>query len=290
MRDFVIVTESTCDLPAKMADDMGLIIAPLTFHIGEENYVNHLDGRDMDYKEFFRRIKAGEKASTSQVSPADFMEKFQEITDAGQDILHIGFSSGLSGTFNAGVLAAKEIMAANPEAKIINIDTLSASLGQGLILHYAVEMKNQGKSMDEIALWVEDIKLKVNHWVAVDDLEHLHRGGRCSGISAFAGSLLNIKPLIHINNEGRLVPREKVRSTKKALSALVDKLEQNGVDIENQIIFISHADTDSSAEFLISQIKERLKVKDILCCPIGPVIGAHTGQGTIAVFYIGSER
>lgn len=290
MKSYVIVTDSTADLPAEMVASLGVKVAPLGFSFGDEHYLNYPDHRDLGIKEFYARLRNGEISTTTLVNAATFTEYFEPILESGEDILYIGFSSELSGTYSSGLVAAKELKEKYPDAKIECVDTLSASVGEGLLVYHAVMQKRAGKSLEEVKQWLLDNRLKVCQWITVDDLNHLKRGGRISTVSATLGSALGVKPLIHMDNEGRLIPMEKVRGRKKAIQALLDHMETSIVNPEDQMVFISHGDCPEDAEMLASMIKEKLKVKDVFCGYMGPVIGAHTGHGALAVFYMGSER
>lgn len=290
MREYVIFSDSTIDISQQMADELDLQVLPLCFTLGEETYRNYLDGRELEFKQFYNRLRAGEKAVTAQITFGDFLENFRPVLAEGKDILYLAFSSGLSGTFNTSNVAREQLLAEFPEAKIYCVDTLSASMGEGLLVWHAVQRKRAGGSIDEVRQWVEDNRLRLCHWFTVDDLMHLYRGGRCSGAAAFAGSLLNIKPVLHVDDLGKLVPQEKVRSSKKALAALVDKMAATAQNPEQQVIFISHSDNPAGAEHVANLVRERWPVQDVQINPIGPVIGAHTGVGTVALFFLGSPR
>lgn len=290
MREYVMFTDSSTDISAAMAEELDLEVVSLSWMMGEDTYVNYLDGREMTAETFYQRLRNGEMASTSQVNPNTFVEAFRPHLEAGKDIIYLGFSSGLSATFNSSEIARDQLQEEFPDAKIYCIDTLCASMGEGLLVWYAAGLKKEGKPIDEVRDWAEENKLRVCHWLTVDDLKHLQRGGRCSSIQAFAGSLLSIKPILNLNNTGHLVPKEKVRNRKKALAALVEKMAESTVKPEQQTVFISHGDSLEDAEYVASLIKERWAVKDVVINTIGPVIGAHAGAGTVALFYMGSSR
>jgi len=291
MRDFVIITETTADLPASYIEENGLIIAPLYYQIGDTVYGEE---KHMELKEFFDAMRNGAAPTTSASNPDTLRKLYIEIIESGKDILHLAFSSGLSCSYNNASFVANDISEEYPDAKITVIDTLCASLGQGLIVNSAVQMKKQGKSIDEIAAWVESKKLNLCHQFTVDDLIYLYRGGRLKKSSAILGTIINIKPVLHVDNEGHLVPLTKVRGRKKSLNALVDNmvaaLEGYDYDFENEWVYISHGDCQEDAEYVKAQIEERIGVKNFMINYLSPTIGSHAGPGTVALFYYGKER
>jgi len=291
MRDFVIITETTADLPASYIEENGLIIAPLYYQIGDTVYGEE---KHMELKEFFDAMRNGAAPTTSASNPDTLRKLYIEIIESGKDILHLAFSSGLSCSYNNASFVANDISEEYPDAKITVIDTLCASLGQGLIVNSAVQMKKQGKSIDEIAAWVESKKLNLCHQFTVDDLIYLYRGGRLKKSSAILGTIINIKPVLHVDNEGHLVPLTKVRGRQKSLNALVDNmvaaLEGYDYDFENEWVYISHGDCQEDAEYVKAQIEERIGVKNFMINYLSPTIGSHAGPGTVALFYYGKER
>ena len=290
MREYVIFTDSTTDITPAMAEELQLEVLSLSWTMGDKTYINYLDGREMSAKDFYDRLRNGEMGTTAQLNPNTFEEAFRPHLEAGKDILYIGFSSALSATFNSSVMAREQLMEEFPDAKIYCLDSRCASMGEGLLVWYAAQQKKEGKTIDEVRDWVEANKLRLNHWFTVDDLKHLQRGGRLSATQAFAGSLLNIKPVLNVDDNGKLTPKDKVRGRKKALTALVEKMAENVEAPEEQVIFISHGDSLEDAEFVASLVRERWQVKDIFLNTIGPVIGSHSGAGTIALFYFGKSR
>lgn len=290
MSNYVIVTESTTDLSAQMIKEFEIIVLPLNFTMENETYVDTVGDDGLNPVEFYNKLRAGATSSTTQITPARFEEEFSKILDNGNDILYIGFSSGLSGTYNAACMAKAELLEKYPERKIIAIDTLAASMGEGLLVYYASKMKSEGKSIDEVAKWLEDNKLHLSHLFTVDDLNHLKRGGRVSPAVAFVGTLLGIKPVMHVDNDGHLVPISKVRGRKASLDALIKIMQDTAIEPEKQTVFISHGDAEADVEYMSSQIREKLGVCDIRSNYIGPVIGSHSGPGTIAVFFLATER
>ena len=290
MKNYVIVTESTTDLTQDLVNELGITIIPMVFGFENESYLNYPDNREMDIHKFYERVKAGERSTTALINSKTFEEYFEPILKSGDDILYIGFSSGLSGTYNSSLIAAEELKQKYPDSKIVCIDTLAASMGEGLLVYHAVKLKQQGKDIEQVSQWLMDNRLKLNHWFTVDDLNHLRRGGRISAMTATIGSALNVKPILHVDNEGHLIPVHNVRGRKKSINALLEHMEELSINPQEQTIFISHANCLEDAENLANLIRKKLKIKEIILNFIGPVIGSHTGQGTIALFFIGKER
>ena len=290
MRDYVIATDSSCDLSQEMADKLEVLVMPLTVMMEGESYHNFLDGREIGFSDFYSRLRRGKQATTSAVNVDEFCKALEVPLKEGKDVLYLGFSSGLSATYHSGTLAAEDLRSDFPEAAILTVDTLAASMGQGLLVYLAVQEKRKGKTIEEVRDYVEGIKLRIAHWFTVDDLNHLKRGGRISAAAALLGSTLNIKPILHVDNEGHLIPVGKVRGRKNSLKSLLDKLMETGVDLAEQPIFISHGDAREDAELLANMIRESFPVKEIVINYIGPVIGAHSGPGTIALFFLAKGR
>ena len=287
---FQIVTDSSCDLPQAMADELDLAVLPLHVHIGEETYANYLDGREIGFHDFFNRIASGEKATTSAVNVEEFKVVMEQKLQEGLDILFIGFSSGLSTTYQSGVIAASELREKYPERKIMTIDSLCASLGQGLFVHYAVKKQREGASMEELSAYLEALRPHLCHWFTVDDLMYLKRGGRISASTALLGTALQIKPVMHTDNDGKLANVSKARGRKASIRALVDRMEQTAIDPASQTVFICHGDCIEDAEYAKKLIQERFGIQDIVINFTGPVIGSHSGPGTLAIFFVGTER
>jgi len=285
----VIIGDSCCDLPGDFINSSQIPIGHLMYMFQGKEYFDDF-GASMSYKDFYCGVRAGEMPTTSQVNVHTFQEIFQKYVEEGFSVIYVSFSSALSSTYNSGVIARDMVREKYPEAVITVIDTKCASLGEGLILHHAVEMQRKGASHDEIVSWIEENKLRLNHWFTVEDLNHLKRGGRVSGAAAFVGSMLNIKPVLHVDNEGRLVPVTKVRGRKKSIKSLADILAERIVDPEDQIIGISHGDCLEDALYLKELILEHCQVKDVIINFVGPVIGSHSGPGTLALFFFGKER
>ena len=290
MRNYVILTDSSCDLPAELAEKMGIRVVPLSVLVDGTEYMNYLDGREIGFKAFYDKIRAGCTATTSAVNIAAFKEAMKAIVDEGKDVLYIGFSSGLSATVGAGINAARELSEEYPGSKIYAVDTLGASLGQGMTVYYAAKKQQEGASIEEVRDFVEQRRLNQAHWFTVDDLNHLKRGGRISPTTAAIGTMLNIKPVMHMDNEGHLVAVGKVRGRKASLKELVNSMEASVLPGENPTIFISHGDCLEDAEYVASLVREKLGIDDIIINYVGPVIGAHTGPGVVALFFWASER
>lgn len=289
-KEYVIMTDSSCDLPQELADQLGLEVLPLEVMADGKNYRNWLDGREIGFKEFYKLAREGKELKTSAVNTAAFEEKMEKLLEEEKDILYIGFSSGLSTTYNSGEAAARELREKYPDRKIYTVDTLAASLGQGMIIYYAAKKKEAGATIEEVRDFVENEKLHMCHWFTVDDLNYLKRGGRISAATAAIGTMLSIKPVMHMDNEGHLVAVGKARGRKAALCQLLDTMGELGEGLEGQTTFICHSDCMDDAQYVASQMKERFGVAQVNINWIGPVIGAHTGPGTIGIFFWGSER
>ncbi|MBW7572728.1 DegV family protein [Caproiciproducens faecalis] len=290
MNDYVIVTDSSCDLTAEMARDLELTVLPLSFSLTEKEYRNYLDGRDLSFKDFYRHIRAGEICTTSAVNVEAFVGAIEPILQSGRDVLCAAFSSGLSNTCNAAQMACKELAEKYPQRRVYTVDTLCASMGQGLLIYHAVQQKRSGKTIDEVRNWLEENRLHLCHWFTVEDLNHLKRGGRISATTALIGTMLNIKPVLHVDDEGHLINVGKARGRHASLTALVDHMEETAIDPASQVVFISHGDSQEDADFVAEQVKSRFGVKTVVTNYVGPVIGAHSGPGTIALFFLGTHR
>jgi len=290
MSDYVIMTDSSCDLPAALAEEMGLTVLPLYVDVDGQKYVNYLDEREISFKEIYAKLRTKCPAKTSAVNMNDFMEPMENLLAAGKDILYIGFSSGLSSTYDAGAMAAKELAERHPERKLYAVDSLCASLGQGLLIYLAWKEKQKGRTIEDVRDYVEANRLHLCHWFTIDDLMFLKRGGRVSGATAIVGSMLNIKPVMHVDNDGHLIKVGTARGRKASIKALADEAGKRGIDLEKQTVFISHGDCLEDANYLADIMRSRFNVKDIVINYVGPVIGAHSGPGTIALFFLGTER
>lgn len=291
--DFEIVTDSCCNLLEDMIDDFGIHVLPLTFMVDGEDevYQSYLKGERTDLKQFYTMMREGKVFKTSLPNLAESEALFRELLGSGRDVLYIAFSSGLSGTYQALSLMAAQLQEEFPEHKIHVVDSLAASGGQGLLVWYAVQHARAGESIDQVRDWLEENKLHLAHWFTVDDLMFLFRGGRVSKTAAWAGTLLNIKPVLHVDDEGHLIPMEKVRGRKKSLNALIDHMEKSAnKPISDQMVFITHGDCIEDAEYVAAKIKERFGVKEVVINYVDPVIGAHSGPGTMALFFLADKR
>lgn len=279
------------DLPREYLREHNVDFMALSYILDGEEYGKE---RELDYREFYGMMRNGKMPTTSQVNPEEAKAFFEECIRENNQILYLAFSSGLSGTCNSGKIAAEEIMEEHPNVKIVVIDTLAASLGEGLLVHKAVRLRDQGKTLEETAEWLESHRLNLVHAFTVDDLFHLHRGGRVSRTAAILGTLVSIKPKLHVDDEGHLILIGKVRGRKKSLDALVDYMEEKMgswmQENKEDYVFISHGDALEDAKYVQKQIQERFGMEHFLINNVGPVIGAHSGPGTIALFFMGESR
>lgn len=290
MSDYVILTDSSCDLPPELAEQLAVDVLPLTVEIEGKRYHNYLDGREIDPRDFYAKLRAGSPATTAAVNVGEWTEFMEPYLKAGRDVLLLAFSSGLSSTYNSAVIAAQELAEQYPDRSIFAVDSLCASMGQGLLVYLAVQQKKLGKSIEEVRDWVEENKLHLCHWFTVDDLNHLKRGGRVSATTALVGTMLSIKPVLHVDDEGHLINMAKARGRQASLKALVDKMEETAVDPAGQTVFISHGDCLADAEKVAQMVKDRFGVQNVVISYVGPVIGAHSGPGTLALFFLGTHR
>jgi len=290
MKEFVIVTDTTTDLPRDYVEKHHLYMMSLPYTLEGTSYTWE---KPMPVKDFYDKMRAGSLPTTSQANPEEAALLYESILkDNDVDILHIAFSSGLSGSFNSCRIAAADVCEKYPDHRIVVVDSLAATLGQGLLVYKAVQLKEAGKSLDEVTAWVEENKYHLVHNFTVDDLFHLHRGGRLSKTAAIVGTMINLKPVLHVDDEGHLVMLSKVRGRKKSLIGLVDCMEKQLGDWKdkNDIIFISHGDCPEDAQFVADLIKERFGYENFMIDYIGATIGAHSGPGTVALFYLGDHR
>ena len=287
MNKYLIVTDSSCDLPVDLAKELGVKILKLEFIVeGEEARQND----EIDEKQFYEILRSGKMITTSAVAMDKFISEVEPFVAEGFDVLYLGFSSGLSSTYSAGFVGAQELFEKYPDRKIYTVDTLAASMGQGLLVWYAANMQKEGKSIEEVRDFVEDNKLKLAHWFTVDDLFFLKRGGRISAATALVGTMLSIKPVMHVDDEGKLIKVATARGRKNSIDALFAKVKETAIDPANQTMFISHGDCIEDAEYLANKLKDELSVKEVIISYVGPVIGAHSGPGTLAMFFIGTNR
>lgn len=289
MRDYAIVTDSSCDFSPQLVKELDLTVVPLSVQLGQDRYRNSPDEAPESHV-FYTRLSQGEPAQTSAPNVEEFKDAFRPLLQGGKDILYLGFSSGLSATCQNGAIAAQEIQEEFPQAQLITVDTLCASLGQGLIIDLAVQEKRKGKTIEEVADFVRQTIPHLCHWFTVGDLNQLRRGGRLSAGKAILGNLLHVKPVLHVDDVGHLVPVDSVKGRKKSIEALVKKMEESVVDPQTQRVYISHGDCLADAQTLAALVKERLKVVSVTIGDVGPVIGAHSGLGTLALFFLGKQR
>lgn len=292
MRDFVIVTDSCIDLPASLVAELGLVVLPLKVTVEGKEYQNFPDEREIKTKAFYDLLRAHKPTSTAQATPHDFVETWTPILQEGKDILSISFSSALSGTYNSSLIAANELKELFPDSRIECVDSLCASMGYGLLAFYAGKMKLEEAELDDVLDFVEAMKLRVSHLFTVSDLGHLRRGGRLSAGKELIGTILNVKPLLHVSEAGKLVVYDKARGRIKSLHSIVNRMVETYDKNYDQWVFISHGDNEEDAQFVKSLILEKLPVKEnqIIINPIGPVIGSHSGVDTMALFYLGYDR
>ena len=285
--DYVIITDSGSDLSKELSEEIGVRIVPLSYSLDGGD---PLPGDKVDLKEFYAALRNGSTATTSAANLDDFTQIFSEYAKQNIDVLYIGFSSGLSSTSSTGRLAASEVSEEYPDVKLYAVDTLCASLGQGMMVYLAAQMKKEGKSIEEVRDWVEENKLNLCHHFTVNDLFFLKRGGRVSAATAVVGSMLSIKPLLHVDDEGHLISIGKARGRKASIDGLFKAMENTAIAPETQTVFISHGDCEDEAMILADMIREKLGPVDVKLGCIGPVIGAHSGPGTIALFFLGNKR
>ena len=290
MNDYVIVTDSCCDLSDVLVKKSELTVIPMILTLGGKEYKNYPDNREITPKDFYARLRGGENASTAAINMDVFTAVFEEILNQGKDVLYLGFSSGLSSTYHVSTVVAEELAAKYPERKIFCVDTLAASMGEGLLAYLAAQKKKQGAEIEEVRDFVLENRLHLCHWFTVDDLNHLKRGGRVSATTALVGSLLNIKPILHVDDEGHLINVGKVRGRKASIEKIFENMKASAVNPSAQTVFISHGDCEEDALTLKKMVEKEFKPKDIQINAIGPVIGAHSGPGTLAVFFLGTQR
>lgn len=289
-QNYDIITDTSANLPEEIINKFGIKIISLSFFVKSVEYQSYEEGKKTDLAQFYTMMRQKENVTTSLVSPEKFEVVFENTAKQGKNMLYIGFSSGLSGTLAAAKIAADLVNEKYPDIKIMVCDTLAAALGQGLLVYKACEMKEAGKSMEDVYDMLEETKLKLCHWFTVDDLFFLSRGGRISGTTAVFGSMLNIKPVMHVDDNGKLIPTGKVRGRKQSLLYIVERFKELAIDPENQVIALSHGDCPEDAEFIVNELKKTYKIKDIIINCLDPVIGAHSGPGTAALFFVGKHR
>jgi DegV family protein with EDD domain len=287
MNSYVIITDGCADLPRDLANKMGIGIIPVTVTIDDQAPQNN---ETLDVVDFYRQLRDKAQAKTAATGMAEFCAFVEPYLNEGKDVLYLAFSSGLSSTYNSARLGAEELKETYPDRKVEVIDTKCASLGEGLIVYLTAKEKEKRASFEEAAQFARENAPRLCHWFTVDDLFFLKRGGRVSGATALLGTMLAIKPVLHVDDEGHLINVEKAKGRKKAIQALLDHMKATAINVQEQTIFISHGDCAEEANALAEQIKAELGVKEVLVSYIGPVIGAHSGPGTVALFFLGTER
>lgn len=288
--NYVIVTDVTADFPVDLAQKLNIDIIPMEFMIDGVAYHHYYDAREMSMKEFYQLEKQGKMPTTTQINQETYRKTFTPILKEGKDVLYICFSSGLSSTWQGSCLAARELEEKFPGRRVVSVDSRCASGGEGLMVLYAVRMREAGASMEEIVSWIEDNRDRMCHWVLVDDLKHLHRGGRLPAVAAVAGMALGIKPLIRVTEEGKLEPIGKVRGRKKGIETLMKKIEETCPDPENSIIWVVHTDCEEEAKEFCQDVENTFHPKEMYLSEIGPIIGAHTGPNVLAVVFLGTHK
>ena len=288
--DFTILTDSSADLGEDLVREMDIQVLPLSFTIQDKTYHNYPDNRELDPHVFYQMLREGQTATTAAVNVEQYLQAMEPELQAGRDVLVLAFSSGLSTSYQSAEIAAGDLREQYPDRTILVVDSLCASLGQGLLLYLTVQKKREGLTAEELVQWVEDNKLHIDHWFTVDDLNYLKMGGRLSAGAAFFGSMLSIKPVMHTSDEGKLVPVSKVRGRKASLKALIDKIAELGIEPSEQVMFICHADCEVEARAVAEEMKARYGVKEVYINYIGPVIGSHTGPNTMGIFFVGTKR
>ena len=286
--NYQIISDSACDLPKQMLQQLNVVTVPLTVNFRGEARNDSVE--DAEVKELYDAMRGGEVATTSAVNPDGWSKVIEPALAAGKDALVLAFSSGLSTTYQSAVIAANELLESYPERKVIVIDTCAAAFGQGLLVWNTCKMRDAGLSLEALAAWVEENKNHVAHWFTVDDLVYLKRGGRVSAATAMLGTMLNIKPVLHVDDEGHLVSMVKPRGRKAAINTLAAKLEEEGGNWDNSTVFICHADAIDDAQKLAAMVKERSGVKQTIIGNLGAVIGSHAGPGTLALFFMGNKK
>ncbi|MDR1467338.1 MAG: DegV family protein [Oscillospiraceae bacterium] len=288
--DYVIFTESTAGFSKKQISKLNIEVLPLKFTLSNKTYFNDLGKKDLQSEVFFNLLRKGEMPVTSQINFTEFVEEFEKVLKQGKDILYVGFSSALSGTYASGMAAKAELEKKYSDRKILAVDTLAGSSGESLAVFYVVQNKKNGMSLEENASSLEKMKVNICHWIVLDSLIYAKRGGRLSSSSAFLGTLLGIRPILHVSNEGKVVPVQKARGKKSAIDKLIEIMRKNIKPLFGQTIFIAHADAKDSAEYLAKSIKKNFNVERILIENMDAVIGSHAGPGAVGVSFWGKER
>ena len=289
MSKYRIMTEATVDLPQSIVEEYGIVVIAMDCRMDDKIYMVDPTGKELDPVYFYERMRQGSVATTSLINAFTFMEYFEEQFKAGYDVIYFAVTSALTSRVAANH-AMEDLQEKYPDRRLIVVDTLCASLGMGLLVYHAAKKQREGMGMDALAKWAEENKLKVCHWFTVEDLKYLLRSGRVSAASAFVGTALNIKPVLQVDNAGALVPLVKVQGRRRSLKTLVENMEKTFVPEGNECVFIGHADCPEDAEYVKNLVEERLGVKNFVISYIGPIIGAHSGPGTVALFHFGTHR
>ncbi|RXM74373.1 DegV family protein [Clostridium tetani] len=285
----VILTDSSCDLPLEYIEENNIKFLSLTYNLSYGSFPDDF-GKTMSHEKFYNELRKGELSTTSQINAYSFRKCFEELIKENKSILYLGFSSVLSECINSAEIAKNELLEEYPKADITIINTKSAAIGQGLLILKAVEMLKKGSSKEDIISWIETYKYNMNHWFIVDDLMYLKRGGRLSTFSSAIGTLMNVKPMLTLNNEGAIVNTANIRGRKKAIKSLLEVYEKNRENFEDETIGISHSDCLEDAQYLKELILEKYNIKNILIGSIGPVIGSHTGPNALTLCFLGKKR
>jgi DegV family protein with EDD domain len=290
MNDYILFTDSCVDLPDELAKNLDLNVLPLAVEIEGKTYLHYLDERELNVQKFYQLLRERKQALTAQINAQRFLDEWTPLLTAGKDILYISFSAALSGTYNSAILARNELLETYPDRKLVVIDSKCASMGEGLLVTYAARLKKEGASIEEVEKWVEDNKTNICHLFTVGDLNHLKRGGRLSYSKALLGTILRVKPLLHVSLDGKLVQTGMTRGRKGALDAMIDRMFCTITNPKGQTVYISHGDCLEDAEYVKKEIMNRMPIDDVVINYIGPVIGSHSGNGTLAIFYMGQDR
>ncbi|HHZ06113.1 MAG TPA: DegV family protein [Clostridiales bacterium] len=290
MNNYVLFSDSTLDLPQSICDELDVNIIPMSFTINEKEYLHYCDQRQMKISEFYSRLRDGENSTTSQINYNRFFKTFDTILSEGKDILYICFTSGMSGTYNTCLIALSDLKDKYPDRKIYVVDSLCASVGEGVFVMNVAKQKQEGMSLSELFQWAEDNKRNVCHWFVVDDLDHLKKGGRISSVAATFGKALQIKPLLSVDNDGKLKTVGKIRGNKKIFDTFLEHIKADGVNTNGQTVVIGHGDYLEGANTLADMLKAECLIKSAIIADIGPVIGTHTGTGMLALAFMGNRK
>lgn len=290
MSSFSIITDTGCDMPAALAEKLGITAVPLKVIIAGKTITSSLSRLDIGNKSFYDLLRKDVDIKTASPSIDDFLKAFKKEFERGKDILYIGFSSGLSGSYNVGCIAAGELEDKYPERKILTVDSLCGSMGLSLLIYYCVQKQREGATIEETRSFAEGLKLNVCTWMALDDLHHLKKGGRISPTAAVLGSVMSIKPVLKLNNEGKVEVAYKARGRKFAIAKLVEQMSKSYDPENNHIVFINHADCPEDADLLARSVTKNFGITDFVISDIGPVLGTHSGPGAVVLYFIGKER